>query len=417
MKYRNICIFLLFTSILLVSFLSFLMMIFEWDSKMSRWMHESIPFQSYSLLALISFLLCMTITYLYMSSCCHTTQNFSEYISAKSFIYQNWLALLFARSCHVWVFTVTNQRIIKACNKVLTIGAPYAINNSCIQSCHNLENSTQHRLPFLTNDALSYNTSDSCSPWFLDKHDDIVWSLMWETIVFSCLTAHIASTFVTSITDKIQLTHLLAIDIVSCLSTASLVLKTDTYYSFYNIGGVFRFIGLLHILAPWSYYRMRKKMMGVIIVMKLLFIALMGTALMFVAEKPCSALRDECDDGFENFGDTFYFIFVTLSTVGYGDMSPKTPMGKISIVIIILASISYLPSIIAEVLEMCRTNPIHGRLDEMHKDIRQVGHFMHGGTLKRTSGENVTGYDVHENVTDDDDDEVDDNTIELEQFI
>jgi hypothetical protein len=406
MKYRNICIFLLFTSILLVSFLSFVIMIFEWDSNMSRWMHESIPFQSYSLLALVTFLLCMTTTYLYMSSCCRSTQNFAEYISPKSFIYQNWLALLFARSCHVWVFTVSNQRIISACNKILTIGAPYAINISCVNSCHNLENSTQHRLPFLTNDL--YNTSDSCSPWFLDKHDDIVWSLVWETILFSCLTAHIASTFVTSITDKIQLTHLLAIDIVSCLSTASLVLKTDTYYSFYNIGGVFRFLGLLHFLAPWSYYRMRKKLMGVIIVMKLLFIALMGTALMFVAEKPCSALRDECDDGFENFGDTFYFIFVTLSTVGYGDMSPKTTMGKISIVVISLASISYLPSIIAEVLEMCHTNPIHGRLDEMHEDIRQVGHFMHGGTLKRNSDDNSTGYDV---------DDVDENSIELEQFI
>lgn len=83
-------------------------------------------------------------------------------------------------------------------------------------------------------------------------------------------------------------------------------------------------------------------------------------------------------------------------------------MGKISIVVISLASISYLPSIIAEVLEMCHTNPIHGRLDEMHEDIRQVGHFMHGGTLKRNSDDNSTGYDV---------DDVDENSIELEQFI
>jgi len=61
-------------------------------------------------------------------------------------------------------------------------------------------------------------------------------------------------------------------------------------------------------------------------------------------------------------------------------MSPKTAMGKCVIVVIILSAISYLPNIISDILEMCRKNPLHGRIDELHESIRQVGFFMHGGT-------------------------------------
>ena len=139
----------------------------------------------------------------------------------------------------------------------------------------------------------------------------------------------------------------------------------------------------------------RKQIIGVLIVFKLIFVTLTGAAMMFVAEKPCSVLNDTCDDGFNNFGNTVYFIFVTLSTVGYGDMSPKTTMGKSVIIFVIMAGISYLPSIISDILEMCRQNPLHGRLDEMHETIRQVGFFMHGGTeaksvqhRRRHSGQN-----------------------------
>jgi hypothetical protein len=65
-------------------------------------------------------------------------------------------------------------------------------------------------------------------------------------------------------------------------------------------------------------------------------------------------------------------------------MSPKTVMGKVAIVFIIMGSISYLPNIISEILEMCRKNPIHDRLDDMHADIKQVGFHMNGGTLKHS---------------------------------
>jgi len=185
---------------------------------------------------------------------------------------------------------------------------------------------------------------------------------------------------------KKGLTLLDVVDFASLLATSSIAFVPKAYYSIYNVGGVLRFLGLGHAIVSLEHRVKTKQIIALILVLKLMFVALMGAAVMFVAEKPCDALRDDCDMGFKHFGDTLYFVFVTLSTVGFGDMSPKTDMGKVSIVIIIMASISYLPNIIADVLEMCKDNPIHNRLEEIHQDIKhvkQVGFFMHGGTKKK----------------------------------
>tara|TARA_B000000441_G_C21635198_1_gene285838 strand:- start:101 stop:688 length:588 start_codon:yes stop_codon:yes gene_type:complete len=150
----------------------------------------------------------------------------------------------------------------------------------------------------------------------------------------------------------------------------------------------------MHVISSVETHVKTKALIGCLLTLKVMFVVLTGAALMFVAEKPCSALLDECEPGFQHFGNTVYFTFVTLSTVGYGDMSPKTDMGKAAVVFIVLMSISYLPSVISEVIEMCRKNirmessdqNIHARLDDMHEDIKQVkqvGFFMHAGTLNK----------------------------------
>ena len=206
-----------------------------------------------------------------------------------------------------------------------------------------------------------------------------------QTIVFAGFATHILTVAAASLIDrkKVKCSVLLIVDIVTCLSVGCITIVPNGYYSAYNIGGTLRFLGLLHFIVPLEKNCQTKQLVGCLIVLKLMFVTLSAAALMFVAEKPCQALQDNCDQQFDNFGNTLYFIFVTLSTVGYGDMSPKTDMGKVAIVFIIMTSISYLPNIISEVLEMCRKNPIHDRLDDMHADIKQVGFHMHGGTNKK----------------------------------
>lgn len=41
--------------------------------------------------------------------------------------------------------------------------------------------------------------------------------------------------------------------------------------------------------------------------------------------------------------DSFYFTIITLSTVGYGDIVPKTWIAKLFVVVMILISITLLP--------------------------------------------------------------------------
>ena len=289
----------------------------------------------------------------------------------KHWSYNFWIAILYARSCHVWVESVTNQQIIQKCGQIITLGAPLVGNITCECPIH----ATGHyALPFIT-------AGDSVCQF---AEDELVlkWVMSWETVIFAAFIVHLVFTAISIVEEKrrISCSIFLAVDILTCFSVALIPIIPEGYYSMYQIGGTVRFLGLMHAIIPFERLTKSKQMMGVLIVFKLIFMTLTGAAMMFVAEKPCSVLNDTCDDGFHNFGNVVYFIFVTLSTVGYGDMSPKTTMGKSVIIFVIMAGISYLPSIISDILEMFRQNPLHGRLDEMHKTIRQVGFFMHGGT-------------------------------------
>jgi hypothetical protein len=46
--------------------------------------------------------------------------------------------------------------------------------------------------------------------------------------------------------------------------------------------------------------------------------------------------------------DTFYFIVITFSTVGYGDISPKTDAGKLTIILLIFAAITFFPGLASD---------------------------------------------------------------------
>ncbi len=49
----------------------------------------------------------------------------------------------------------------------------------------------------------------------------------------------------------------------------------------------------------------------------------------------------EKDSGFDNFFQAMWFTIVTVTTVGYGDMSPLSPAGKVAAVCIMFVGIGY----------------------------------------------------------------------------
>ena len=44
------------------------------------------------------------------------------------------------------------------------------------------------------------------------------------------------------------------------------------------------------------------------------------------------------------FHDSFYFVIVTLSTVGYGDINPMTQQGMIIALIMLFITLIYIPT-------------------------------------------------------------------------
>ena len=102
----------------------------------------------------------------------------------------------------------------------------------------------------------------------------------------------------------------------------------------------------------------------------LLGVCLLGSALIFMAELPCTVVLTKepeniytvisdpatCNVEFKTFGGALYFTFVTLSTVGYGDLTPQTSLGRVLIIFVILFGIAVLPTAIADVARMATTD-------------------------------------------------------------
>jgi hypothetical protein len=168
---------------------------------------------------------------------------------------------------------------------------------------------------------------------------------------------------------------------------------TDTFvYDLYGVAGCFRFLLLEHPSQCLEFYlekRKKEKRFGAIsrflaicvAVNKLLFVCLLGAGLIFMAEAPCEVVLSDyrnregsCDASFQNFGSVVYFTFVTLSTVGFGDISPKTPLGQALIIFIILFGISYLPGAISNILHMYLNNDD----DDNHKLLQKVLKSLYG---------------------------------------
>jgi voltage-gated potassium channel len=52
-------------------------------------------------------------------------------------------------------------------------------------------------------------------------------------------------------------------------------------------------------------------------------------------------------DGFPNFGTAFWFVLQTVTTVGYGDVTPTTPEGRVVAGIVMVVAIAFLSIITA----------------------------------------------------------------------
>jgi len=139
-----------------------------------------------------------------------------------------------------------------------------------------------------------------------------------------------------------------------------------TYISLMAVGGqllivirILRLLRIFRVLKLGRYLRASSMLLiavrnsrhkiAVFLWFILIIVVIMG-AIMYLVEGP--------ENGFKNIPESIYWAIVTLTTVGYGDISPKTPLGKAlaSVVMILGYGIIAVPTGIVTA-EMAKHSP------------------------------------------------------------
>lgn len=145
-------------------------------------------------------------------------------------------------------------------------------------------------------------------------------------------------------------------------------------YSPFVLLGVFRFVRLLrferHLYLLYSYDGVRwnnavlvngVKMRYYLLLLKLVVWVAAVAAGVCAVEYPCepNAVRfehhhqlDKCNGWFKRYDMCVYFLFVTIATIGYGDMYPATLVGRNVMVLMLLFVLSILPALSAHLTEL-----------------------------------------------------------------
>ena len=373
-------------------------------------------------------------------------QTVSDGVSVQSIPYQSFLGLVAVVYVICWIERMESTTIIdlQHCDLTTSNGnsihvhrlrSPTFINWTAIESCTfgnfsgiGSEQDTIDAMAYI--DTLDLKDKKMPSPTWYTTSDKNMRSSWIEHIVEYCCTlifgSHLILIAALAIAEGLRGTHRKAfsytamfttlniIDIIVVFSTLSQF--TDSHiYDIYGIAGCLRFLLLSHSTQCLEYFfeRQKKKQQFCVLskflsilvtIDKLLFVVLLGAGLIFMAEKPCQAVLNDyrgnlglCDSKFDTFTTVIYFTFVTLSTVGYGDMAPKTGLGRVLIILVILFGISYLPGAISDIISMHTSSEQkeddddHAVLKKMVLDLqvlreqserRQVGFFHNGGTAE-----------------------------------
>lgn len=99
---------------------------------------------------------------------------------------------------------------------------------------------------------------------------------------------------------------------------------------------------IIHILRDRNQIRIAKAISAVLTVWFL------GTGMIFILENNGDPFKDYTNRQQLMYGECFYFILITLTTIGYGDIGPKTVLGRIFIVGLVVFALAMFGSLIPE---------------------------------------------------------------------
>jgi len=102
-------------------------------------------------------------------------------------------------------------------------------------------------------------------------------------------------------------------------------------------------------------------------------VAIMLISIIFISnaillEVENNHIRDSEDyvseDQLYKFHDVFYFELVTLSTVGLGDITPQTDLGRLIVLITIITTIAVIPIIPSKISTVFSLNSKYSRINK-----------------------------------------------------
>ena len=113
---------------------------------------------------------------------------------------------------------------------------------------------------------------------------------------------------------------------------------------------LFRWFRILRIVRFWKF---ETKLFGIKaqdgIVLARIFLTLFS--LIFVYAGLIYQVEHEVNgDGLHNFFDAFYFVVVTMTTVGYGDVTPLSQAGRVMTLLMIFTGVLFIPWQLSELI-------------------------------------------------------------------
>eukprot|EP00300_Choanocystis_sp_HF-7_P027124 c32195_g1_i1.p1 GENE.c32195_g1_i1~~c32195_g1_i1.p1 ORF type:complete len:745 (-),score=157.78 c32195_g1_i1:143-2377(-) len=175
---------------------------------------------------------------------------------------------------------------------------------------------------------------------------------------------------------------------------ASIHLSSSRAYNLYLLSGFFRTVRIFegvpelarhyNLLASDSKDRFQKQhassfqlLLGQFaLVVKILFFLSFSSLLLIAVEGwPCvyhvvDRSPCECFVEFRNFAGTIYFVFTTMTTVGFGDIVPRTSLGRLAVITLIVTGVYLAPTWIGQ-LKKQHTQYVNAKRSEQAKNQKR----------------------------------------------
>ena len=113
---------------------------------------------------------------------------------------------------------------------------------------------------------------------------------------------------------------------------------------------VFRWFRVLRIVRFW---KIEKRLLGIKAEDSIVFVRIFLTlfTLIFVYAGLIYQVEHQVNsDRLQNFFDAFYFVVVTMTTVGYGDVTPLSQAGKVMTLLMIFTGVLFIPWQLSELI-------------------------------------------------------------------